>query len=437
MRTGTVHRVTDAARAVQRTYLTLTLLTTLAASFIWGVNTLFLLDAGLSYAEAFAANAFFSLGMVIFEVPTGVVADTRGRRFSFMLGAATLLTSTLLYLWMWDLQAPFWAWAIASALLGLGFTFFSGATEAWLVDALKATNYTKDLESVFGRAQVVMGGGMLVGSALGGVVAQLTNLGAPYIIRAALLGLTLIVAWRFMRDLGFSPERDVGPGRAVRNVVAGSIEGGWRNPPVRWLMCAAPFITGVGFYAFYALQPYLLELYGDPNAYSIAGLAAAVLAGAQIVGGLIVPQVRRLFTLRTSALILSSVLGVVLLAALGLMPNFWIAIAVIAVWALIVAVEEPMRRAFMNGVIPSEQRATVLSFDSLMGSAGGVVIQPALGRVADIGGLAPSYLVAAGVQALAIPFAFLARRERAPSDPILTDEEAAAAGAVPDAGEAT
>lgn len=83
----------DAAR-VQRTYLTLTLLNTLAASFIWGVNTLFLLDAGLDNTEAFAANAAFTLGMVLFEVPTGVVADTRGRRFSFLLGTVTLLVST-------------------------------------------------------------------------------------------------------------------------------------------------------------------------------------------------------------------------------------------------------------------------------------------------------------------------------------------------------
>src|SRR5690606_10092015 len=119
-----VVRVTTTAASVQRTYLVLTLLTTLAASFIWGINTLFLLDAGLSNVEAFAANAFFTLGQVVFEVPTGVVADTRGRRFSFLLGAATLLVSTLLYLLMWKLHAPFWGWALASVLLGLGFTFF-------------------------------------------------------------------------------------------------------------------------------------------------------------------------------------------------------------------------------------------------------------------------------------------------------------------------
>ena len=101
------------ASQVQRVYLLLTLLTTLAASFIWGVNTLFLLDAGLSNTEAFAANAFFSVGMVIFEVPTGVVADTRGRRFSFMLGAGTLLLSTLLYLVMWQIEAPFIGWDLS------------------------------------------------------------------------------------------------------------------------------------------------------------------------------------------------------------------------------------------------------------------------------------------------------------------------------------
>ena len=67
-------------RTVQRVYLILMLFNTLAASFIWGINTLFLLDAGLNATAAFAANALFTAGMVAFEVPTGVVADTWGRR---------------------------------------------------------------------------------------------------------------------------------------------------------------------------------------------------------------------------------------------------------------------------------------------------------------------------------------------------------------------
>src|SRR5881628_378305 len=118
-------RVTDVG--VLRTYVTLTLLSTLAASFIWGINTLFLLDAGLSIAQAFIANAFFTAGEVLFEIPTGVVADTRGRRTSFLLGTATLFITTIFYLLLWRYHGPFWAWALVSMLLGLGFTFFSGA----------------------------------------------------------------------------------------------------------------------------------------------------------------------------------------------------------------------------------------------------------------------------------------------------------------------
>ena len=418
----------DAARGVERTYLVLTLLTTLAASFIWGINTLFLLDAGLNNAEAFAANAFFTVGQVIFEVPTGVVADTRGRQFSYVLGAVTLLVSTVLYLLMWQIHASLWGWAVASILLGLGFTFFSGATEAWLVDALSATGFQGHLEHVFGRAQTVSGGAMLVGSVAGGFIAQATNLGVPYVLRAALLGVTVIVALRYMGDLGFTPQREVGPLAAIRSVTQGSIDGGFRNPPVRWLMLAAPFSAGVGIYVFYAAQPYLLQLFGDRNAYGIAGLAAAVVAGAGIVGGLLVSKIRRFFRRRTDALILGGVVNVVALAAIGFTRAFWLALVLLTGWALVFAVVGPMRQAFMNGLIPSEQRATVLSFDSLMGSAGGVVTQPLLGRAADVYGYATSFVISAVIEALAIPFAFQARRERAASDPIEEGRELALAG---------
>jgi MFS family permease len=416
------------ARDVERTYLALTLLTTLAASFIWGINTLFLLDAGLSNAEAFAANAFFTVGQVLFEVPTGVVADARGRRFSYVLGAGTLLLSTLLYLVMWQVHAPLLGWAIASILLGLGFTFFSGATEAWLVDALRATGFTGHLERVFGRAQTIGGAAMLVGSVSGGVVAQATNLGVPYLLRAAMLGVTMVVALRFMHDLGFTPERGVGPVAAVRNVVRGAVDGGFRNPPVRWLMLAAPFTAGTGIYVFYAAQPYLLELYGDKTAYGVAGLAAALVAAAQIVGGLLVGKVRRFFTRRTDALILGGVLNVILLGLIGLTNSFIVALALLAGWCLVFAMESPLRQAFINGLIPSEQRATVLSFDSLMGSAGGVVAQPALGRAADVYGYPTTYVVSAVIQALAVPFSILARRENASSDPISDGPEALPGG---------
>ena len=405
-------------RTVQRVYLVLMLFSTLAASFIWGINTLFLLDAGLSSTAAFTANALFTAGMVLFEVPTGVVADTWGRRVSYLLGSVTLAVSTVLYWLAWQAHAPFWAWAVTSVLLGLGFTFFSGATEAWLVDALKFTGFKGNLESVFAKGQIVAGAAMLSGSVLGGLVAQWTNLGVPYLLRGLALVVTFVVAFVYMRDWGFVPRSGRHPGREMGQVVRASVRYGLGNRPVRWMMLAAPFTFGVGIYAFYAMQPYLLELYGDEQAYSIAGLAAAIIAGAQIAGGMAAPRVRLLFRNRTSALLAGLLLEIGLLALLGLTGTFWVAVGLLVLWGLAAAATLPIRQAYLNGLIPSEQRATVLSFDNLLGSSGGVVIQPALGKVADVWSYSTSYLVAAAFQLLAVPFTVLARRERASSDPV-------------------
>jgi MFS family permease len=404
------------SRKIVRVYLTLLLLHTLAASLIWGINTLFLLDAGLSNAQAFAANAFFTAGLVLFEIPTGVLADTRGRRASYLAGTLVLTVSTLLYLWMWRITAPFWAWAVSSALLGLGFTFFSGAVQAWLVDALHATGFDGKLEKVFARGEIVEGAAMLAGSVAGGWIAQATTLGVPYMIRAGVLVLTFTVAFFWMRDVGFSPRTGKHVLAEVRTVLRNSLRHGLGNPPVRWIMLAAPFTDGVSIFAFYAMQPYLLELYGNPEAYGVAGLAAAILAGAQIAGGLAAPHLRRVVHRRTTALLLATVISTVVLALVWAVPIFWAAIVLLVFWGLMYAAVTPVRQAFLNDLIESEQRATVLSFDSLLGSAGGVVAQPLLGRAADVWSYPVSYGISAAIQALAIPFVWLARRQNAKSD---------------------
>jgi MFS family permease len=356
--------------------------------------------------------------MVLFEVPTGIVADTVGRRASYLLGTLTLAGSTLLYVLLWKLRAPFWEWAVVSMLIGLGFTFFSGAVEAWLVDALNATGFTGALESVFGRGQVVSGVAMLTGSVAGGLIAQQTSLGVPFVFRGLILLAMFVLAFRVMHDLGFSPRKGANAVTEIRQIASASIDYGWRVPAVKWLMVEALFTGGVGIYGFYALQPYLLRLYGDPHAYLIAGLAAAIVAGAQILGGLLAPRIRRLFHRRTSALIVNAAIGVAVMALLGIIEIFWVVIALVVVWALLFAASMPIRQTYINGMIPSEQRATILSFDSLMGSTGGVWAQPVLGRVADVWGYGPSYVVGAAISVLAIPCLALSRRQQALADTI-------------------
>jgi MFS family permease len=399
-------------RSIERTYLVLLLGNTLAASFIWGINTIFLLDAGLSSGEAFAANAFFTAGMVLFEVPTGIVADTVGRRASYLLGTVTLTASTLLYLLLWQRGAPFWAWASVSALIGLGFTFFSGSLQAWVVDALRATGFTGSLESVFGRAQAVTGAAMLTGSVAGGFIAQQTALGVPFVLRAIVLAVMFMVAFKLMRDIGFTPVRS-----GMRQVASASIEHGWRVPAVKWLMVESLFTGGVAIYGFYALQPYLLELYGDPHAYLIAGLSAAIVAAAQILGGVLATRIRGLFRDQVSALIGMAGVSAIAIGAIGIAESFWAVIGLTVVWSLLFSATMPIRQAYINGMIPSQQRATILSFDSLMSSAGGVWGQPVLGGTGYTRGYAPSSAISAGIATLGIPFLALSRRQTRAASP--------------------
>jgi MFS family permease len=265
---------------------------------------------------------------------------------------------------------------------------------------------------------------------LGGVIAQATNLGVPFLMRVGVLVAMFFVAARLMRDLGFTPEPSHRPLRDMRVLFDQSIEYGLDNPPVRWVMLAAPFSAGVGIYAFYAMQPYLLELWGNSKAYSVAGLAAAIIAGAQIVGGYLAPLFRRLFRKRTTALILATSMSFAALAALGLTNSFYVALVLMTVWAMVFAAELPIRQAYLNDMIPSRQRATVLSFDSLMGSSGGVVIQPVLGKVADAYSYSTSLVVGSLFELAALPFLVKSRRERPAAD-IATTMKAEPAAAPP------
>jgi MFS family permease len=406
------------SRKVRNVYLVLNLFITLPTALIFGVNTLFLLDGGLSNVEAFAANAFYTLGLMLFEIPTGMVADTWGRRTSYLLGAVTQLAGNLLYFSMWYVKGPFFGWAIASLVLGLGYTFFSGALEAWLVDALRHTQYTGPLEDVFAQQQVIDGIAMLVGTVAGGYIAQMSKLGAPYLVRAALQLVGLLLAAVLMKELGFRPQPAGGVIAQVKGLIVASWNHGLRKRPIRWTMLAAPFYLGTGIFGFYAAQPYLLELYGQKGAIGIAGIAAAGIAGTQIAGGFAVPYIARLFKRRTDILLASAALTTVSLVLMGTIKNFYIVVALLVLWALAYAATLPVRQAYLNALIPSDQRATVLSFDSMISSTGGVVFQPILGRVADLWGYALSYVVSGLIAILSLPFLLAARRENAEADPI-------------------
>jgi len=414
--------VTGKARRIRTIYLVLSQFVWLPTSLIVGVNTLFLLDGGLTNVEVFAANAIYTLGLVLFEIPTGMVADTYGRRTSYLLGAVVQLIGNLLYFWMWHTKGPFWGWGAASLLLGFGYTFFSGALEAWLVDALKDAGYEGDLDPIFAKNQIVTGAAMLVGTIAGGFIAQVAALGTPYLVRSGLQLVSFGVAFVLMKDVGFSPERSPGLVKQVKALGAAGWKYGLKNRPVRWVMLAAPFYVGTGMYGFYAAQPYLLDLFGDQKAIGIAGIAAAGIAATQVIGGFAVPYIRRIFGRRTHVLLACAALTTITLLLMGLIQNFAVVVTLLVLWAIAFAANAPVRQAYINGLIPSRERATVLSFDSMVDSTGGVAFQPILGRVADSAGYATSYIVSSAIAALGLPFLVLARREDVSADVHRNDE---------------
>ncbi len=393
---------------VARTYYTLQGLTTLSASLIWGVNTLFLLDAGLTVFQAFAATAAFTAGQVIFEVPTGVVADTRGRQLSFLLGAATLLAGTAAYVILAAMGATFIWWIAASVLLGLGFTFLSGATEAWFVDALEATEGEQDLDPYFARTGQVTNTAMLIGTVSGGLLGQL-SLSLPYIVRSGLLLAMFAAGWFLMRDVGFDrrPFNIHKVPAEINAIGRASWEHGWKHPRVRLLMMLSFLHMGFLIWGWYAWQPYFLELLGQ-NAVWVAGVVAALVSVAMMAGN----QLVRTFqgkTRRATLLVIGSTGFALAMLGVGLATTFTVAVAALLAGMLFFGIVAPSKQAALHRLIPSKQRATIISFDGLLGSAGGVGSQLALAKLADARGFAAGYLAGGAALLLGVPIALLFR----------------------------
>jgi MFS family permease len=392
------------------TYYAIAGLFTLSAALIWGVNTLFLLHAGLDILGVFIANAAFTAGMVVFEIPTGVMADTAGRRLSFLLSVAILSLTTVGYVLVARTGGGLAAFAAVSVAMGLGFTFYSGAVEAWLVDALKSTGFDRGLDQVFARGAMVTGAAMLTGTLAGGVLGT-ADLALPYVVRAGLLAAAFIVAFVAMRDLGFTPRavrlRDVP--REMRVVAAASLRYGWRQRPVRFVMWCSFLQMGFMYWGFYAWQPYFLELLGRDAVWA-AGAAASVIAGAMIAGNALVDYASRFCGRRTTLLLWAAGLQAAAAVGVGLTHSFWGALALFVVLAAGIGIAGPVKQAYLHNSIPSTERASVVSFDSMFGNGGGIVGQAGLGYLSRAQSIEQGYVVGGLATTLALPLLLVVRR---------------------------
>ena len=427
-------------RLITRTYYIMTALNVFGVTVVVSINTLFMIDRGLSTVEWNLANAAYSAGMVLFEIPTGVVADTVGRRASYLLSVVILFFGTLGMLFFGHDLLTF---AAFNLLMGLGYTFASGALEAWVVDALRHHGFKGELSRIFSRNGMIAAILTLVATTLGAFLGS-WHLEYPYILRAAILVPLFYFVLRHMFDDGYQPRpltlRTVLPemNRTARN----GFRAGLGNAPIRLLMLAAVFPGAFFLFGWYSWQPYFVQdlgtiTFGEELVW-LAGVISAVLMLATTAGNALVPRISRWARRPSRVVAFSTLTGAIAVLVGGAVPAFVLpdspasfGIALAAFWTtmLMFGISSPVRQGLINDLIHADERATVLSVDSLVSNLGTTVGVVALGwyaqHVTDEGGLGigNAWAIGAVLVAIAVPLLLMVGRAAGKQDCFTPDED--------------
>jgi DHA3 family tetracycline resistance protein-like MFS transporter len=373
----------------------------------------FVQEVGMSPLALVLAGTAMEIAYFLFEVPTGVVADTYSRRLSvivaqFVMGAGFVVTG---------LVADVGVILAAQALVGFGWTFKSGAIDAWLADEVGperlAGAYQRGAQ--VGRACALLGIGAAVGLALVDLSMPVVAGGVVFVA----LGVFLALA---MPEHGFRPaaREDVS---AVRSMAGTARAGGrlMRARPVLLLIVGITFFGGMWSESVDRLwEAHLLVDVGVPGFGSLDPIVwfGVLNAGALVLAIAVAqPLVRRFsgasWRGMTRSLLWLDAAMLVATLAFALAGSF--GAAVLAYWAIRVAASlaGPVYSTWVNvNIEDSSVRATVISMTNLGDSAGEWGGGPALGLVGNAFGIRAA--LAAGAVALApalVLYAVILRRE--------------------------
>lgn len=398
-------------------YMWITGLFTLSASLIWGINTLFLMKAGLDIYQVFIVNAISTGAMAVFEIPTGVFADTLGRRKSFIMSTLVLSLGTLGYVYVASLNNNLMYFSIMSVVLGLAYTFYTGAVEAWVVDALHYAEYDGKIDGVFAKAGVVTNFTMLIGTISGGVIGTY-NLSIPYVIRSLTLVAAAGVAIIWMKEYGFEPralEIKKIP-EEMRKVTIDSFEYGIHHGSVRLQMVLSFIFSLFMMWGWYAWQPLFLELYGDSSAVWIAGFISASVAISQGIANLLLDRYIKFFKNRTDILMTSYIVQGVTIIIMGFSKSFVLSVSSFIIFAFFMGVSLPIKQSYLHSLAPSDKRATIISFDSPVGSGASVFGQLGLGYLSKVVSIPFAYLIGGIVLMTRLPVVHQLKKRKDPQD---------------------
>lgn len=361
--------------------------------------------AGVYYIRTVEMDAFqllmtgfaLELSVFLFEIPTGVVADLYSRKRSMAIGLLMVGCGFLLQ----GVVPLFVAVLAAQVLWGVGYTFLSGADQAWIADELK----TKRLEGVFLRGTQIGQMFSLVGM-LAGVLLANVALNLPLILSGLLLiGLSPVAALAFP-ETGFapSPARRHNPWRSAWDTFKTGLWTMRRSPLLKAALLIS-LLTGLyseGFdrlWTLHLLENVTLPGIGNLNEVVWIGL---INAGALVMNILAVEGIRRRLE-RTGRLekvwVLLMLNGLLVLAIVvfALAGEWWIALAAYWAAAVLRKTNEPIYSAWLNEQIrDSRRRATILSTQGQVNSLGEIFGGPLVGAVVWKGTVSAG-LIASGV----------------------------------------
>jgi MFS family permease len=207
-----------------------------------------------------------------------------------------------------------------------------------------------------------------------------------------------------MHDIGFTPRtvRLQGIVGEMRTVARAGVTFGWRSPAIRLLVVDSFLTFGFFSWAWYAWQPYFLELYGH-NAVWLSGLIAALFALAGVAGNALVGRLAKPGGRRTTILLGAAAATTATMVGTGAIRSFWITVPIFLLGAVAGGILQPVRQTYLHKSIPTSERATLVSFDSLVGSLGSVGGQTGLGYLSQERSVPAGFVVGGLATVLAIP----------------------------------
>jgi MFS family permease len=361
-------------------------------------------DVGLNPLQMVLVGTTLELACFLFEVPTGIVADLYSRRLSIVIGFVLIGAGFLLQ----GLVPTFLAILAAQVLWGVGYTFTSGADQAWITDEVG----TERAAPAFVRAQQFELGGTIAGTVTAGALG-LIRLPLPMVLSGAGMILLALMLALFMRELNFHrvPREERETYRQMAETFKHGLEVARRRPVVRTLVVIS-LIAGLSSEAFDRLWSVKVLTFTFPTVFGTSDPAfwftALALVGT-VLSLLTSLTLNRLSPARLSAahptgiLATLAFLQMVGVLAFALAGNLWLALA--AMWLRTVAdtLTYPIESAWLNRHVDSRSRATVISMVSQANAIGQVVGGPplgALGRSSLQGALLASGLIWAPIPAL-------------------------------------